>query len=375
MKRYIIFFTGLAILISALYVCQIPVSTKINNEDVDYWSSSKINKYSKKYNIHDKGYENFHFPQNSFLKSGYSPPGGYVKDFAVIYHDDRWHFFYIDGRPGETCWITGNEISFGHASTSNFQHMLRHNMPLAISWDNWDNRHIWAPFVYKFNDMFFMFYTGLGDNGSFISIATSQNLEFWDKTGAPILEAPGRDPFVFQFKEQIILLYTYKNRIGACSSNDLKKWEKMDDIITIPKGAPESCSVHQVGDKFLLWFNGAHTSSSPDSIMLAFYAFSDSPFNFNNASIKQFRFITDPKIAKVNSNFIIQPNSICPISIEKIAGNGKLFFITYFRPQEDRYKLFYGKIDLMQAPLTIIEINDKEEIMKCLQRLDIQISD
>ena len=121
--------------------------------------------------------EDYHFPRRSFLSDGYSPPGGYVKDFGVIRYEGRLHLFHIDGRRGEVCWITGNEISFGHASTSDFQHWIRHPMPLAVGDRPWESEHIWAPYVYKRGEIFYLFYMGSGRSEAFISSATSRDLE------------------------------------------------------------------------------------------------------------------------------------------------------------------------------------------------------
>ena len=336
----------------------------------DYWSEDRIKTAGEMYNIHDNGPEKYHFPRNGFLASGYCPEGGYVKDFSIIFSNGRWHLFHIDGRPGETCWITGNEISFGHASTTDFDHWMRHNMPLAIGDRDWENKHIWAPFVFKNDSAYLMYYNAQGSSGnSNISIAYSDNLDNWVKTGALIEQAPGRDPFVFEHNEQTILLYTYENKIGACSSADLKTWVKLEDVITIPEGAPESCSVHKLGDRFLLWFNGWNIYG--DTKMYSFYAFSDSILDFTNSEYKQIQFEFEEEFAEVNKDFIINPNNICPISIEKIAGNDELFFVCYFRPQIDRFKLFFGEMDLTREPITIREINNKQELDLFLEKIDI----
>jgi len=338
----------------------------------DYWSEDRIKTAVENYNVHDSGPEKYHFPRKAFLASGYCPEGGYVKDFSVIFSNDRWHLFHIDGRPGETCWITGNEISFGHASTTDFDHWMRHQMPLAIGDRNWENTHIWAPFVYKSDSAYLMFYNGQGSSGnSNISIAYSDNLDNWVKTGVPIEEAPGRDPFVFEHNNQIVLLYTYENKIGACSSKDLKSWLKLDDVIALPEGAPESSSIHRLGDRYLLWFNGWNIYG--DTKMYPFYALSDSMLDFTNSEYKQIQFTYSEKYAEVNETFIINPTNICPISIEKIAGNEDLFFVCYFRPQIDRFKLFFGEMNLSREPITIREINNKEELDELLEKLDISV--
>ena len=85
--------------------------------------AEEIAKLSAKFHIAPNcrlhaGAEDYHFPRQSFLRDGYTTPGGYVKDFGALWHEGRLHVFHIDGRPGQPCWVTGNEISFGHASTS-----------------------------------------------------------------------------------------------------------------------------------------------------------------------------------------------------------------------------------------------------------------
>jgi len=40
--------------------------------------------------------------------------------------------FHIDGRADERCDVSGNEISFGHASTADLEHWVRNRLPLAI---------------------------------------------------------------------------------------------------------------------------------------------------------------------------------------------------------------------------------------------------
>ena len=243
-------------------------------------------------------------------------------------------------------------------------------MPLAIVDRIWENTHIWAPFVYQSDSAYLMFYNGQGTSGnSNISIAYSDNLDTWVKTGVPIEEAPGRDPFVFEHNEQIVLLYTYENKIGACSSTDWKTWVKLDDVIALPEGAPESSSIHRLGDRYLLWFNGWNIYG--DTKMYPFYALSDSMLDFTNSEYKQIQFSYNEKYAEVNETFIINPTNICPISIEKIAGKDDLFFVCYFRPQIDRFKLFFGEMNLTREPITIREINNREELDEILEKLDI----
>ena len=127
------------------------------------WQENEIAALSQRYGVRPgirlhAGTEDFHFPEKTFLRDGYAPPGGYVKDFGVVLAEGRLHLFHIDGRPGEVCWVTGNEISFGHASTADGCRWLRHRMPLAVGDRPWESEHVWAPFVYRRDNLYYMFY-------------------------------------------------------------------------------------------------------------------------------------------------------------------------------------------------------------------------
>jgi len=139
------------------------------------WKEDEVEALSQRYGVRPgirlhAGAEDYHFPGKTFLRDGYAPPGGYVKDFGVVFVDRRLHLFHIDGRPGEVCWVTGNEISFGHASTANGCHWLRHRMPLAVGDRPWESEHVWTR---------------------------------WPQ--GPIRSAVGRDPFVFDQDGQTVM--------------------------------------------------------------------------------------------------------------------------------------------------------------------------
>jgi len=236
------------------------------------WSNDEIDTLSKKYGMSPKhrlhaAAEDFHFPEKRFLADGYAPPGGYVKDFSVIRADDRLHLFHIDGRPGEICYITGNEISFGHASTDDLCRWIRHPMPLAVGERSWESEHVWAPFIYKKAGVYYMFYMGSGGGETFMTYATSTNLERWTRwPQGPIRSAVGRDPFVFDHDDTTVLFYTaHANgaRISACQSHDMLSWTTMADPLFIPyekgSGNIESCSMYRLGDRYVLWFNDYRT--------------------------------------------------------------------------------------------------------------------
>jgi len=336
------------------------------------WRREEIDRLAKQFGIragirlHEKA-EDYHFPEGSFLSEGYSPPGGYVKDFGLIRKEGRLHLFHIDGRPGEVCWVTGNEISFGHASTSDGCRWIRHPMPLAVGDRPWESEHIWAPYVYRRDGLNYMFYMGSGRGETFISYATSGDLERWERwAGGPIRCAVGRDPFVFDHAGKAILLYTGHGgaRVSGCASQDMIQWEPLPDLMRIPGGAAaESCSLHPIHGKYVLWFNDYGPELAG---FRAAYAFSEDPLRFNPAVIREFRFVTDNPAATPSPE--LRVDHPVPLSIELIAAGRSLWVAAYFRWHIDRNRLFFGSIDWSSDPAIIKEINNEAELNSVLRK-------
>ncbi|MGI4787807.1 MAG: hypothetical protein ACRYFS_03045 [Janthinobacterium lividum] len=336
----------------------------------EIWTEDEIAVLSRKFNIrpclrlHSQA-EDYHFPRRLFLSDGYSPPGGYVKDFGVISHEERLHLFHIDGRPGEVCWITGNEISFGHASTSDFQHWIRHPMPLAVGQHSWESEHVWAPYVYKRGEIFYLFYMGSGQGQAFISYATSRDLETWERwEGGPITCAAGRDPHVFDHLGQTILLYTSHSAaaVSASVTSDMVDWEALPDILTIPgRAVVESAALHPLNGGYVLWFNDYGDNLAG---FRAAYALSNDALHFDADSIREFVFQTDHSDAVPSLELPV--SAPLPLSIELIARGEQIWLVCYFRWHGDRNRLFFGTIDWSDDRAIIREITNPAQLESSL---------
>lgn len=345
-----------------------------------YWTLDKIDLFNKKYGLHDKGYH-YHYPRESFLRYGYYPPGGYVKDFSILNHDRRWHVFHIDGRRDQICWISGNEIAFGHCSTDDFEHWMRHLMPLAIGDSPFDNRHIWAPFVFSDGDRFLMFYMGEGTEGTYIAKAISPDLETWTKAG-PIKSARGRDPFVFRHEDRFIMIFTAhyevdgKQALGACASRDLDNWEPLPEVMLTTHGGPESASIYPLDKRtYVLWVNDWGDSTAEHTeIYRACYAFSDNPLRFDGGHLKTFRFIKGKDEVPLDKEWN-EPNGMCtqaPGAIELVAkGDNKIWMVAYYRIVGTGFRLFFGELDWKTNPATITEIYSKEHLERVLRTVNL----
>jgi predicted GH43/DUF377 family glycosyl hydrolase len=119
-----------------------------------------------------------------------SYPNVYPKDFAFINAptpvDGVWrnlfHIFYIrhwtDGRVDST-----NEVTFGHAWSRDLINWTKTTSTLDAFHVNssnaaaWDHLHVWAPSIVQFGTKFYMYYTGVADNGDqTIGYATADSI-------------------------------------------------------------------------------------------------------------------------------------------------------------------------------------------------------
>ncbi|NLE36803.1 MAG: hypothetical protein GX621_02125 [Pirellulaceae bacterium] len=325
------------------------------------YSKAEVDRFCKEFQLRRRA---FHFPEQSFLEAGYAPPGGYVKDFGVIKHNGRYHLFHIDGRPEEKCTESGNEISFGHASTANLRHWIRHRMPLAVGDRPWENEHVWAPFVTRWQGRFYMFYMASGRHTSgVLTYAVSDDLETWTKwPGGAIETARGRDPFV-RVADGVIYLYFTATRGGiqVVTSRDMQQWSEAEFVYRNPKRLPaESCSVHRLGDRWVLWFNDYLHSANPSGDFRPVYVVSDDPLKFDSKDLKVFHFTTSLP-TQYGENDWLEKRPI-PISIELLEEGKDAWLVAYFRWHIDRFRLFVGVLRWDTDPASIEEILSPEHL-------------
>jgi hypothetical protein len=324
-------------------------------EEKPLYSAEEIKDFCKRFQIFPS---KFHFPRQSFLEAGYAPPGGYVKDFSVFKHGGRYHLFHIDGRPEERCCETGNEISFGHASTADFRHWIRHRMPLAVGDRPWENEHVWAPFVTEWQGRFYMFYMGSGrQTDGVLTYAVSDDLETWTKwPGGAIQTAAGRDPFV-RVADGVIHLYFTANAGGiqVVTSRDMQTWSDAKNVLLNPRRLPaESSSVHRYGNRWVLWYNDYLHCADPSGDFRPVYAFSNDPLKFDPQELKVFQFTTTLP-TKYGETDWLEKRPI-PVSIELLEKGKNIWLVAYFRWHIDRFRLFIGALHWDSDPARIEEI-------------------
>jgi hypothetical protein len=124
------------------------------------------------------------FPTGSFVRDGFVPTDSCVVDFTIVWDQGLYHLIHIEGRMGASCYVPGNQISFGHSTTPDLVHWTTHQTALYGTPGTWDDSHIWAPYVYKDepNNRWVMLYTGLNRfDAQQIGVAYSTDLLTWVK--------------------------------------------------------------------------------------------------------------------------------------------------------------------------------------------------
>ncbi|MGD8396433.1 MAG: hypothetical protein PVF43_13275, partial [Candidatus Eiseniibacteriota bacterium] len=115
-------------------------------------------------------------------------PDRYAKDQTLIEIDGTYHLFYVSGSPDGGWAVPGDEVAFGHATSTDLEHWTVHGPVLGIDPQNgWKARNVWAPHV----------------------VAT--DLPFAGTNWAYVMAYAGVDS-------------SYNQRIGFAASDDLFAW-------------------------------------------------------------------------------------------------------------------------------------------------------
>ena len=294
--------------------------------------------------------------QEDWLRVGYTPRGFYLKDFCLIQAGGVWHLFHIGGTPGVSCCLPGNEIWFGHATTRDFQTWETLEPCLYINPDGWDSGHVFAPYVIKKDDVYWMFYTGCTwENTQRIGAAVSSDLFHWRKIGhGPVIRpeeyawaycptekgSACRDPHVDYFDGTYQMYYTALTREGRgcvarATSSDLHEWHDGGLAYTFGQvNHCESSNVQEVDGQYLLFFGGHHEYWS--------YVVSDNPRSW-----------PDQEPRKLAHGIT---------AMEVLVRVSRRWLVSYFKM--DNFRLFLGIIDWSQADPHLVEVTEASQLQE-----------
>ena len=114
----------------------------------------------------------------------YDTGSRYVNDHCFISEGGNLHLLHITGAAGGGPYDVGNEVTFGHAVSTDLKSWQ--SMPDVLSINppsSFEPHHIFAPFVIHNGGEFFLFYAGINQKtqNESLCLAVSRNLEQWEK--------------------------------------------------------------------------------------------------------------------------------------------------------------------------------------------------
>ena len=191
----------------------------------------------------------------------YAPPGEYMKDHSLIFHDGWWHLFNISGTAGYYHGYNGNEETVAWSMSRDLvEWEFRGHVLHASQWTGFFDQHeVWAPFCVKAPNGFYLFYTGvvhpsrpmeyrrLGHSHPWVNqghretqgIARSTDLTDWVKISDPRAGSgvPGRDSHVVRDEANgRWLLYSTlgTQQANVSESQDLEHWRSLGACAEFP---------------------------------------------------------------------------------------------------------------------------------------------
>lgn len=215
-------------------------------------------------------------------------PWQYVKDYTVIRADDGlFHAFGLVGRAdGKQDWQEEglqNEKQFFHVTSPDLVTWTQHADILHCPESGCDDRGVWSPYVFRYDHLYWMFYTGTQKGVvQRLCAATSPNLFDWTRRPEnPLMSADRtdwashkengwtdyRDPMVFHDEaNRRWIAYNAattkdgRGRVAAATSDDLIHWKDAGPIESVSykdqrTQIAESPFVWKMGEKYCLSIN------------------------------------------------------------------------------------------------------------------------
>ena len=221
----------------------------------------------------------------------------YINDHTFIRDDATftWHLFGITHpEPADP----ENEHVFAHATAPQLYGPWT-KQPFALQVDaSYGETHLWAPYVMRHDDLFYMFYNGGGPDPTAyeINLATSPDLFHWTRSPHGPLFRDGyaaRDPYVTRIAGKWVIYYCGNDQpsgghhtVEYRLSDDLLHWGERKTAFTDPTvgtgaGTTESPFVINYKGRWYLFIG---PRPSQDAYVGTDVFVSDDPFHFDVTS-------------------------------------------------------------------------------------------
>jgi arabinan endo-1,5-alpha-L-arabinosidase len=192
----------------------------------------------------------------------------YINDHTFVHGDDGlWHLFGITHREPAN---PEEEKFFAHATARNLMGPWKKHPPVLQADEKSSETFVWAPYVFKHDGQYWMYYCGGGKGHAkyHIQLATSPDLWNWKRHSANPMVVDGydaRDPMVFRLEDNWVLYYAAtstpeggNHTVDAVFSKDLVHWSGKREVFRDSEvgtygGPTESPFVVRRGGKYFLF--------------------------------------------------------------------------------------------------------------------------
>ncbi|MFI4974115.1 MAG: hypothetical protein ACHP84_06220 [Caulobacterales bacterium] len=164
----------------------------------------------------------------------------YINDHTFIQAEDgHWRLFGIT-HPEPAAPL--DEKFFAHASAPDILGPWMRQTPVLPVNEDYGETHVWAPYVLRHQDTYWMYYCagGAQHEAYRIHLATSRDLETWRRHPANPMIVDGfdaRDPMVVRLRDRWALYYTATSTpkggahvVKAAFSDDLVHWSGAREV-------------------------------------------------------------------------------------------------------------------------------------------------
>ncbi len=169
----------------------------------------------------------------------------YINDHTFIRAEDgTWHLFGITHEEPANVL---EEKFFSHATAPNLMGPWT-KQPFVLNYDpSVGERHVWAPYVLRQDDKYWMYYCAGGETHATyrIHLATSTDLFTWERSPENPMLVDGfdaRDPMVLKVDDQWVLYYCAtstptggNHNVKAVTGTDLIHWAHPQEVFSTPK--------------------------------------------------------------------------------------------------------------------------------------------
>ncbi len=214
----------------------------------------------------------------------------YINDHTVIRDESgRWHLFGITHPEPADPW---DETEFAHATADRLLGPWTKHPPALTADPDYGETHLWAPYVVRSGDRYFMFYDGGGPDrtATAMNLATSTDLAHWTRHADGPLFRDGydaRDPMVLWLEDRWVMYYCATSDpdgghhvVAYRTSTDLVTWSERAIAYTDPRtgtgaGPTESPFVMRHNESWYLFLGPRPRYSGTDVFR------SDDPLHFS----------------------------------------------------------------------------------------------